>query len=205
MINPTNFRSTRVSALIIMAALTLFACSEAPTEKIEGEIIMLIDQKVVVVNEKFSKIEALEKHTELLDAFETACLVGFFLESTVESHGVSSFSRSTPLALKEIALTDHILTCQSGRLRKTVDNRDRSDFPGCSIRTRGEGDTQKQYLFALRDYLNDRHKMKEKASLLHSIRNELRDRETIEMVNFYTVEQNTLTCTKEVSTATNDK
>lgn len=170
--------------LISFAVMTLAACSEEPRRKFEGQVSLIIDQKKVL-NEKVSQYEAFEKHKELLDVFDTACMVAYFFETKSGQN-----SLGTALNLAEIPTTDTILTCQSEWL---ADGSNPTDFSGCSIRPRGDGDIQKQYLLALRDFLKDRHKMVEGA-VLTSISKESVNRRSREITKLYEVKGNALRC-----------
>lgn len=169
--------------LIGVAAMTLVAWSDEPRSKLEGQLSLMIDQKVVI-SEKFSKHEALDRHKELLDVFETACQVAYFFLSKRQDG-----QKSSGVNLTEISTTDNILTCQSGRLS-------RSRFAGCSIWSRRDGDTQQQYLLALRDFLRDRQKMEESA-LLHRVSKESNVGWSSEMTVFYEVKGNSISCSEK--------
>ena len=189
MIKASILRISGLGMLIGVAALTLVSCSEVPTEKFQGEVSLVIDQKAVI-SEKLSNPEALEKHTGLLDVFETACQVAYFFETkfrarqaleegSVLQTGAEDLAQ---VALKEIYLTDVVLTCGSGRLA--------DDFPYCRI---SEGGTQKQYLLALRDFLTNGKKMEESA-VLKLISKSSIDGRSLEVTKLYTVKGNTLNC-----------
>ena len=192
MIKVTTLLNSRLT-LIGVAAMTLVACSDEPRSKLEGQLSLMIDQKAVI-SEKFSKDEALDRHKELLDVFETACQVAdFFLSKSQDGQKESGVN------LTEISTTDHILTCESGRLSKSSDS---LGFPGCSIRPRRDGDTQQQYLLALRDFLRGRQKMEESA-ILRKISKESNDRSSREITQLYVVRGNSLSCSDARATTEN--
>ena len=193
MIKVTPILNSRLT-LIGVAAMTLVACSEVPTGKFEGQLSLVIDQKAVI-NEKLLNPEALDKHTELLDVFETACQVAYFFQSIPQGG-----QKGSGVNLTEISTTDNILTCQSGRLSKSSDPL--GGFPGCSIRPRRDGDTQQQYLVALRDFLRDRQKMEESA-MLRKISKESNDRSSREVTQLYVVKGNSLSCSDEMAMTEN--
>ena len=189
--NILNFRLM----LVGLTALTLVACSEEPRNKVEGQLSLVIDQKAVI-SEKSSRYEALDRHKELMDVFETACQVAYFFQSKLQDGQKGSGG----VNLTEISITDHILTCQSGRLSKSSDPL--GGFPGCSIRPRRDGDTQQQYLLALRDFLRDGQKMEESA-VLHRVDKESNDRWSREMTVLYAVKGSSLSCSDAVATTEN--
>ena len=193
MIKVTPILNSRLT-LIGVAAMTLAACSEVPTVKFEGQLSLVIDQKAVI-NEKLLNPEALDKHTELLDVFETACQVAYFFQSKPQDG-----QKGSGVNLTEISTTDNILTCQSGRLSKSSDPL--GGFPGCSIRPRRDGDTQQQYLVALRDFLRDRQKMEESA-MLRIIYKESNDRSSREVTQLYVVKGNSLSCSDAMAMTEN--
>ena len=192
-IKASIFRISGLGMLIGVAALTLVACSDEPKSKAEGQLSLMIDQKAVI-SEKFSKDEALERHKELLDVFETACQVAYFFQSMRQDG-----QKGSGVNLTEISTTDNILICQSGRLSKSSDP---LGFPGCSIRPRRDGDTQQQYLLALRDFLRDRQKMEESA-MLRRISKESNDRWSREINQLYVVRGNSLSCSDAIATTEN--
>lgn len=193
MIKVTTILNSRLT-LIGVAAMTLVACSDEPKSKAEVQLSLMIDQKTVI-SEKFSNDEALEKHKELLDVFETACQVAQLFQS-MQQGGEKIVSS---VNLTEISTPDKILTCQSGRLSESSDP---LGFPGCGIRDRRDGDTQQQYLLALRDFLRDRQKMEESA-MLRRISKESNDRWSREINQLYVVRGNSLSCSDAIATTEN--